>query len=306
MMIKYKMYRIKSLYGNKIVEGIFVGSSGDSYYPYELTQPCRTLQRPEFSQPKNSNSIYIITHDVAVSTEKNSDNACTHVIKLKPRPNGTYTKTVVFTKVMNGAALNVQRDMLRELIHLKFPNAEKLIIDARGTGTGLPTMFYESWEYTDERTGITTEYPPLVIDNDPEGMSLEGAIPIIRAISATNEFNNDYYPYMKSCFEDGSLELLETSEDVDSKYKAGEMSAEEFAQFIEHDILQSELANIKQECNDNNNILYSRIIKTKKRDRATSLFYGLSVVCEWEKINKQNLYRNKSTDLDILQEYTFL
>ena len=118
-------------------EGRFVGSSGESYYPYELTNPCRTLSSCELRQPKNTTAQYIITHDVAVSTAKNSDNACTHIIKLKLRPNGTYTKSVVFTKVMNGVALNVQRDYLRELVHIKFPNCCKLVIDERGSGAGI-------------------------------------------------------------------------------------------------------------------------------------------------------------------------
>ena len=33
-------------------EGVFVGSSGESYYPYELTNPCRVLERCELQQPK--------------------------------------------------------------------------------------------------------------------------------------------------------------------------------------------------------------------------------------------------------------
>ena len=286
-------------------EGVFVGSSGESYYPYDLTMPCRTLERCELEQPKKSTSVYIITHDVAVSDAKNSDNACTHVVKLKLRPNGMYTKTVVFTKIMNGAALNKQRDFLRELIHLKFPNTEKLVIDARSVGDGLVTMFYESWEYTDPRTKVTVEYPPLIKDDDEDGFLLENAIPMIRAISATNEFNNLYYPYMKACFEDRTLEFLKGSEEVDAEYKTGEISPEEYAQYIEHDTLQSELSNIKQEFSNANNLTYERIIKTKKRDRATSLFYGLSVICEWEKINKQNLYKSKNTELELLSKYTF-
>lgn len=286
-------------------EGIFVGSSGESYYPYDLTMPCRIMEHGEFEQPKKSLSTYIITHDVAVSDARNSDNACTHVIKLKLKPNGTYLKSVVYTKVMNGVPLNKQRDFLRELIHLKFPNTEKLIIDARGTGSGLPEMFYETWEYTDPKTKETVEYPPLIADDDEDGFSLEGAIPLIRKINATNEFNTKYYPYMKACFEDRSLSLLKCSEEVDDLYKSGDISPEEYAQHIEHDILQSELSNIKQSANDNNNIIYERIIRTKKRDRATSLFYGLSVVCEWEIENKQNLYRSKHSELERLQQYTF-
>lgn len=287
-------------------EGVFVGSSGESYYPYELTMPCRTLEHCELEQPKKSDSIYVITHDVAVSDAKNSDNACTHVIKLKMRPNGTYSKSVVFTKVVNGMPLEKQRDYLRELIHLKFPNCKKLVIDERGSGNGLPRMFYESWEYTDPKTKITIEYPPIIKDNDEDGFILENAVPMIRAISATNVFNNDYYPYMKSCFEDRSLQLLAPSDEVDAQYKSGEIPPEEYAQYIEHDTLQSELSNIKQEYSEAGNMQYTRIIKTKKRDRATSLFYGLSVVSEWEMENRQNLYKTKNTEYDLLAQYTFL
>ena len=287
-------------------EGIFVGSSGESYYPYELTMPCRTLEHCELEQPKNSDSIYVITHDVAVSTAKNSDNACTHVIKLKLRPNGTYTKSVVYTKVVNGLPLEKQRDFLRELIHLKFPNCKKLVIDERGSGNGLPRMFYESWEYTDPKTKITVEYPPLIKDNDEEGFLLDNAVPLIRAVNATNEFNTTYYPYMKSCFEDRTLQLLVPSDEVDIKYKSGEITPEQYAQYIEHDTLQSELSNIKQEYSDSGNLQYNRIVKTKKRDRATSLFYGLSVISDWELENRKNLYSNKNAGYDLLSEYTYL
>ena len=287
-------------------EGVFVGSSGESYYPYELTMPCRILEHCELEQPKKSDSIYLITHEVAVSTAKNSDNACTHVIKLKLRPNGTYTKSAVYIKVVNGLPLEKQRDYLRELIHLKFPNCRKLVIDERGAGNGLPRMFYESWEYTDPKTKVTVEYPPLIKDNDEEGFLLDNAIPMIRAINATNDFNTTYYPYMKSCFEDRTLQLLVASDEVDSLYKSGEITPEEYAQYIEHDTLQSELSNIKQEYSESGNLQYNRIVKTKKRDRATSLFYGLSVISEWELENRQNLYSNKNAGYDLLKQYTYL
>jgi len=287
-------------------EGVFVGSSGESYYPYELTMPCRVLEHCELEQPKKSDSIYVITHDVAVSTAKNSDNACTHVLKLKLRPKGTYTKSAVYTKVVNGLPIEKQRDNLRELIHLKFPNCKKLIIDERGAGNGLPRMFYESWEYTDPKTKVTVEYPPLIKDNDEEGFLLDNAIPMIRAINATNDFNTTYYPYMKSCFEDRTLQLLVASDEVDALYKSGEITPEEYAQYIEHDTLQSELSNIKQEYSESGNLQYNRIVKTKKRDSATSLFYGLSVISEWELENRQNLYSNKNAGYDLLKQYTYL
>lgn len=278
-------------------EGVFVGSSGESYFPYELTNECRVLERPELEQPKNSNSIYVITHDVAVSDAKGSDNACTHVIKLKPRSDGTYLKQVVYTKVVNGMPLNKQRDLLRELLHLKFPNTVRILIDAQGAGAGLPSLFYESWEHRDEKTGKVTEYPPLIQDDDEFGMNtIEGAIPIIRSIHGMNNFVNLYYPYMKACFENRSLEFLQQSEEVDSLYKTNQMTIDEYEQYIQHDILQSELSNIKQDFTNTDKMTYTRIVKSTKRDRATSLMYGLSFVCDLETKNKATIYRKKVTD----------
>jgi hypothetical protein len=124
--------------------GIFVGSSSNSYYPFELTEKCRSLEDCELEQPKRCQAHYVITHDVAVSANRKSDNAVTHVIKIKQRSGGTYYKEVVYTKVVNGASLLKQRDFLRELIHIKFPNTTKLIIDTLGSGAGLPSLFYES------------------------------------------------------------------------------------------------------------------------------------------------------------------
>lgn len=278
-------------------EGVFVGSSGESYYPYELTMPCRILERCELEQPKKSDSIYVITHDVAVSGAKNSDNACTHVLKLKKRMDGTYSKQVVYTKVINGMSLGDQRDMLRELIHIKFPNTVRLLVDAQGVGASLPSMFYESWEYRDKKTGLVTEYPPLILDDDEESFNvLENAIPMIRGIHGMNNFVNQYYPYMKSCFENRSLELLKQSADVDVIYKSGELSFEEYEQYLQHDILQSELSNIKQSFTSNENMTYTRIVKSTKRDRATSLMYGLSYVCEIEQENKKKMYQKRGAD----------
>jgi hypothetical protein len=282
---------------------VFVGSSGESYYPYELTNPCRKIERCETEQPKKSNSIYVITHDVAVSSQKNSDNACTHVIKLKEKANGTFQKKIVFSRTVNGLPLNEQRDFLRELIHVKFPNTIKLIIDTMGAGAGLPSMFYESWEYTDPKTKQVIEFPPIVSEDDEDGRRLKDSIPLIKAITATNSFNSDFYPYMKSCFENGNIELLLPSNEVDIFYKDGSMTPSEYAQHIEHDILISELSNIKQSFTDNGNLTYTRIVKSKKRDRATSLMYGLSYVYEIELQNKQNIYRDNTDDFEYLAQY---
>ena len=286
-------------------EGVFVGSSNDSYYPYSLTNKCRVLDRCELSQPKKSQYAYVITHDVAVSTKSGSDNSCTHVIKLIPKANGTYDKHVVFTRTMNGASLKEQRDLLRELLHINFPNTEKLVIDVRSAGQGLLSLLEEPWSYRNEK-GEIEEYPPLILDDDEETiLSLPSAEPIIRGVQATAEFNSTFYPYMKSCFEDQSLKLLVDSSDTDELYKSGKYSPVEQVMHVEHDNLAQELSNIKRGFGVNGQIIYDRIVKTAKRDRATSLMYGLSVVYEYEKQGKADLGRSEVDAFKYLVNYIY-
>lgn len=286
-------------------EGVFVGSSNDSYYPYSLTNKCRILDRCELAQPKKCQFDYIITHDVAVSTKSGSDNSCTHVIKLVPKANGTFDKLIVYTKTMNGASLKEQRDLLRELCHIKFPNTEKIVIDVRSAGQGLLSLLEEPWSYRNDK-GEVEEYPPLIQDNDDETMRvLPNAEPIIRGIQATAEFNSTYYPYMKSCFEDQSLKLLVDSNETDEFYKSGKYTAEEQVMHVEHDNLVQELSNIKRTFGQNGSILYDRIVKKAKRDRATSLMYGLSVVFEYEKQGKADVGRTEVDALKYLVNYLY-
>lgn len=286
-------------------EGIFVGSSNDSYYPYELTSECRILEKCELKEPKNNTYPYLITHDVAVSGKTNSDNACTHVIKLIPRANGTFYKEVVYTKTMNGVSLREQRDFLRELMHIRFPSTIKLVIDGQSAGEGLLSLLEEPWKTVNNK-GEDVQYPPLICDDDDDAsLLLPDALPMIRAIRASNEFNTSFYPYMKSCCEDKSLRLLTDSHAVDDSYKNGDMSAEEFYLHVEHDNLIEELSNIKQNISQQNKIIYDRIVKKNKRDRATSLMYGLSVVYEYEREGKAELYKSKTDAKEYLMNYIF-
>jgi hypothetical protein len=94
------------------------------------------------------------------------------------------------------------------------------------------------------------------------------------------------------------LEILSTSDKVDSEWKEGSLTDEEFALHIEHDALISELNNIKEAMTEHGSTVYERIVKRKKRDRATSLMYGLSVVFEFESESKEALYGNKTSDYE--------
>lgn len=270
-----------------------------------MTSKCRVLDRCELQQPKKCQYEYLVTHDVAVSTKNGSDNSCTHVIKLIPRSNGTFTKQVVYTRTLNGASLKDQRDLLRELVHIQFPNTEKLVIDVRSAGQGLLSLLEEPWQYRNAN-GTMEEYPPLIQDDDEEtARLLPNAVPMIRGIQATGEYNGMFYPYMKSCLEDRSLQLTVDSSEVDELYKSEKYSAEEFLIHVEHDNLLQELSNIKASFSGSGQIVYERIVKKAKRDRATSLMYGLSVVYEYEKIGKADVGKTEVSALDYLSKYIY-
>src|SRR5699024_9768505 len=172
---------------------------------------------------------------------------------------------------MNGVRLREQRDFLRELIHIRFPSTNKLVIDGQSAGEGLLSLLEEPWKTRDDK-GNEIQYPQLIKDDDDEAqILLPDAIPMIRAVKATNEFNADFYPYMKSCFEDKSIRLLSDSHEVDDAYKNEELTADEFYVHVEHDNLIEELSNIKQTIGQQGKIIYGRIIQRNKRDRVTSL-----------------------------------
>jgi hypothetical protein len=108
---------------------------------------------------------------------------------------------------------------------------------------------------------------------------------------------------MKSCFEDKSCKLLKPSNEVDHLHKDDLITSEEYAQYIETDILIQELSNIRQSFTDSGIIVYEKIVKAKKRDRATSLMYGLSYIYELEANKRQTHYKKNVDKFDKLKSY---
>jgi len=277
-------------------QAIFVGNSNDSYFPYDLTETSRILEKSETKQSRKSSVQYVIAHDVAIANDNYSDNACTTVIKLKEKPNGSFSKEVVFMRTHKGMSLPNQAIFLREML-IRFTNTIKLVIDVRGNGQALPSLLDETWEYTDDK-GEIIECPPLVPDDDEDRMSLQNAQPLIRRINATNQLNNSMYTYMKKCFEDKSLKLLVNSAIIDAEFKSEDITGEEYSNFVNADILIQELGNIRQESTEHGNTVYGRISKSTKRDRVTSLGYCLLYVQELEEENKMRIGKRSDYEFE--------
>lgn len=159
----------------------FIGSENNSAFPYELTQSCRTLKRSETEQPKNSKSRYVISLDIATSDAKDADNSIITVLKFNERADGTLARKVVLIRSFHGKTLDVLAEELRKLFHVKFPNTEKIVYDARGLGDSLDRFFDKEW--IDTATG--KEYPPLKTDDTPNlNSSAISALHPFRAVQA--------------------------------------------------------------------------------------------------------------------------
>lgn len=74
---------------------MFIGEEANSFFPYDLTETCRSLKHIELCQPKGSSTPYVISVDLATSSEKGADNAVITVIKLVERDDGRYLKKIV-------------------------------------------------------------------------------------------------------------------------------------------------------------------------------------------------------------------
>ena len=273
-------------YGSK-----FIGATTNSAFPYELTQTCRTLKKVELEQPKNSKSRYVISLDIATSEAKGADNSIITVLKFNERSDGTYARKVVLIRSFHGKGLDVLAEELRKLYHLKFPNTEKIVYDARGLGDSLDRFFDKEWVDVNGK-----EYPPLVVDDAPNMNS--AALPILHPFRAVQTLNQRIYTNLRVALEKRTIEIpvnqriiRADQEAIDDPSKR--MRAEEQAIFYEADALQFEMGNIVSKVGASGNVLYDTPRNSMHKDRYSSLAMGNDYISELEKESVKRHKRGK-------------
>lgn len=264
-------------YGSK-----FVGANSNSAFPFDLTTPCRTLEQIEMEQPKNSKSRYVICLDIATSQAKGSDNSILTVEKFTERSDGSFAKKLVHIRSYNGKPLDFLAEEVRRYYHLKFPNTEKIIYDARGIGDSFDRFFDKEW--IDPLSG--KEFPPLVVDDMP--LTNPDAEQVLHPFRAVNQLNQRIYTNLRVALEKHTIELPMNSRimrdkqiQIDDDLKR--MSDEEFANFIEADALQFEMGNIVEKTSSSGNKTYDVPKATQHKDRYSSLAMANDYICELEK-----------------------
>lgn len=262
-------------------ESKFLGSSEDSALPFDLVQSCRTLSNIEMEQPKGSKSRYVISLDIATSKAKGSDNSVLVVHKFNEKKDGSFSKQVVHLRSFNGIPLDYLAETVRKYYHIKFPNTEKIVYDARGIGDSFDRFFDKAW--IDGESG--REYPPLVVDDEP--LTNPDAVQALHPFRAVNQLNQRIYTNLRVALEKQTIELPISSRIMREKQEESEkkISKEEFANFIEADALQIEMGNIVARAGASGNFIYDVPKSTMHKDRYSALAMGNDYISEIEKIS---------------------
>lgn len=266
---------------------IFMGETEGSYFPYDITEPCRNLITVELSQPKNSNSKYVISLDIALSSAKDADNAILEVGKIIENADGSYKRRLVNIRSFKGETMTSLAQETRKM-YAKFPNTIKIIFDRGGLGRSYWEHLNSPW--INPMTGV--EHPPLVMDDDYESLAtIPNAVPILKGFIADNASNNQMAQSLRLSLEKRKIELpigyrdlknVSFNSDDDIQYTKYDVEfinsmkskygIEFEAIFLEADALQIELGNVKRVTTGANNIVY-QVSKGKgeHKDRYTSL-----------------------------------
>ena len=265
----------------------FVGEEADSLFPYELTGTCRTLRHVEYRMPKNSQSEYIMSVDIATSSRKEADNTVISVIKMTPMKNGTIMKAVVYIRSYHGQKFTALADEIRRT-YTRFPNTTKIVFDQRGLGDSLPEFFREPW--VDPMTG--REYSAWVCDEEPS--VIVGAVPILRSIKANPVYNQQLASAMRVALERQTISFPISSRSVlsgelrdaigdDGEELSKEKTKEELAIYIEADATQVEMGNIVSRRSQSGVITYDVAKPNQQhKDRYSSIAMGVKYISEIE------------------------
>lgn len=267
---------------------IFLGATTNSAFPYELTDLCRTLEKVELEQPKNSKSHYVISLDIATSEAKEADNSIISVIKYTEKSDGSFAKKLVNIRSFHGKGLDTLANEVRKTYHLRFPNAERIIYDARGLGDSFSKFLDEPW--IDPTTG--KEYPPLV--HDDEQAIIANAKPVLHAIRAVQTLNQRIATNLRVMLEKRTLELPVNSRVIQVRKTDAEnqtaISMEELSIFIETDALQFEMGNIVAKVSQSGNYIYDTPRASMHKDRYSSVAYACDYIAE---IENENIKKHK-------------
>ena len=222
------------------------------------------------------------------SNKNNNDASVFSIIRLIPSGDGkTYDKYVVYMESMEGGHSQSQAIQIRRLFE-EF-DCDYIVIDSAGVGLSVFDSLVTNL-YDKERN---VAYPAFSCINDPEMAKrcMEDDAPkVIYSIKASAQINNDMHVYTLDALKRGKLRLLideNECKEVLLKYKGYEkLPVEEQVKFIQPylqiSLLAQEMVGLEK-VDTNNNLIKLKEPSTKRKDRYSSIGYGVYVAKLLEK-----------------------
>lgn len=281
-------------------ESKWSGTVEDAFFNGEAFDRSRVLHQPEYeySGRSTSQSYYVISIDVG---RKGCDSVAS-VIKVTPQSVGDAYKSLVNIYTYADEHFEIQAIKFKKLFY-KY-KAKRLIIDANGLGIGLVDYMVKS--QTDNTTGET--YPDFGVYNDEENYYKQFQTPhteheAMYLVKANAPINTVAHANIQSQLSSGKLKFLVDDKIAKTKLlgtKLGQnMTPEERASYLRPftltSILKEEMSNLREE-NEGVNIILKQANKSIKKDKFSSLEYGLYYIKQEEENKKKKKKRFNASD----------
>lgn len=263
------------------MKSIFTGSSEGSLVSSEDISNARILETPENgAAKKKDDSFYVLSYDVARSSEKQSAQSSLVVIKCIPKGGGSYTRHVVNVFVNQGMHFKEQAKFVKQKVEEY--KARMLCVDSNGLGKGL----------VDYLVTEIDENPPYSVVNSDEykAYNRPNSIPVLFLVSsqAKNTKNADIVNRFMTSMKNGDIKLLKSESLARGiiKEKDSNKMMEELMPFIQTDRLIDEIMNLIYVQNGNTTSV-KPVSRSIEKDRYSALAYGNFYVYLLEQKNKK-------------------
>lgn len=273
---------------------VFTGASERSLIESGVMSDLRVLSEPEThasaEDRKNRDIKYVLSYDVARSSNSANANSALSVVKCIARGDGTYQKKLVNLFTMEGTHFKSQAKFLKQKVN-EF-NASVLIVDHNGLGRGL----------TDELVQEIDENPPYAVLNDDsyDQYKRPNSIPMLflfNASSAKTKNVNVINNFM-TVFANHDIQLLKSvagyrSELTDAQRKKFDKEPDALLPFVQTDLLEDEIMNLEYVQRGNTTTIQEISGKIQK-DRYSALAYALYWIYLQETEDKKKMGKKKA------------
>ena len=286
------------------MEALFYGESEKAFYRFTDLEKNRVLNKAIYPkgfydilktkdfkyEEKQSGEIRLVSCDISgmSSAKNNNDASVFSIIRLIPSKDGkTYDNYVVYMESVEGGHSQSQAIQIRRLYE-DF-DCDYIVIDAAGVGLSVYDSLVTNL-YDKERN---VAYPAFSCINDTEMAKRcmeEDAPKVIYSIKASAQINNDMHVYVLDALKRGKLRLLVDETECKEtlvKYNGYEkLPVEEQVKFVQPyvqtSLLVQEMVGLER-VEGNNNLIKLKEPSTKRKDRYSSIGYGVYIAKLLEK-----------------------